>query len=302
MLKLQYVGTSRSLWLVGPKMKIGSASGSEVLIGQEDAAALHAIIHVNGDELLIEPVDNHQVYINEKLAEGTSSLSVNDLIRVGTKEMTIVDPKKQSAKPSSKESPPSSADATVFRAAIDPGTAAAVIQQASGWILQGIHKTIRNKRYPVDGTMVLGRSQECDLHFPFDRLSRKHAELKVIDGILFVKDLDSSNGTFHNGEKISQAKVHPGDALSFDKLEFTVIGPQVSTSSASAVGDFKAGQTVVRSAITPEMIKQAGKETATQGAAHANGKGLENKNPVLLAVVAAVAVAVVVLGIMITLI
>jgi pSer/pThr/pTyr-binding forkhead associated (FHA) protein len=46
-----------------------------------------------------------------------------------------------------------------------------------------------------------------------------------LDGLLFVKDLGSANGTFLNGKQIVESRVKRGDELRFDALSFGVIGP-----------------------------------------------------------------------------
>jgi len=230
MLKLQYLGTTKSVWLIGPTMKLGSANNNDLIISGEGIAPLHTLITINGDTLIIESVENNKTYINETVLEGKKSINLDDIIRIGTKEFTIVDPKaaNKPAAPAAQADATASSEATVFRAAVVPGGAESSSQEASGWMLQGMHKNLRNKRYPIEGTMILGRSQDCELHFSYDRLSRKHAEFKIIDGVLILRDLDSSNGCYHNGEKVKNAKIHPGDTVSFDKLEFTVIGPSGS--------------------------------------------------------------------------
>ena len=43
--------------------------------------------------------------------------------------------------------------------------------------------------------------------------------------MLFVKDLDSANGTFLNGKRVAEARVKRGDELRFDALTFGVMGP-----------------------------------------------------------------------------
>ena len=45
------------------------------------------------------------------------------------------------------------------------------------------------------------------------------------EGLLYVKDLGSSNGTYVNGQRIQEARVKRGDDLRFDTLSFGVIGP-----------------------------------------------------------------------------
>lgn len=250
MLKFQYCGSKKTVWLIGPTMKVGSLKSNEIPLAEEGVAPLHCYIHINGNNVEVEPIGEHEVYVNEVLVKKKTSLNLGDITRVGTQEFLILDPQSKAAiVPSSLQQAPVSAEATVFRAP------ASLPAEASGWMLQGLHQSIRNKRYPVDGTMYLGRSQECELHFSHDRLSRKHAELKVIDNVLVLKDLDSSNGTFHNGERIKQAKLRGGDTIAFDKLEFTVIAPSASVVHGSEPENLN--QTIVRSALNPEMLRSA---------------------------------------------
>lgn len=254
MLKFQYRGSTKTVWLIGPVMKIGSAKSNEIVLGEENVAPLHCNLHIAEDRIEVEPVADNPVYINEVLVKRKTLLNLDDVVRIGTQEFSILNPQSKAAIVPAAPAPVSS-EATVFRAPVNIDAAG----EGSGWMIQALHPNLRNKRYPIDGTMSLGRSQECELHFSFDRLSRKHAEFKVIEGVLIVKDLDSSNGTFVNGEKVRQAKLSAGDTVAFDKLEFTVIAP---SGNAKAEDPDALGHTVVRSALTPEMIRQASKPQA----------------------------------------
>jgi pSer/pThr/pTyr-binding forkhead associated (FHA) protein len=60
---------------------------------------------------------------------------------------------------------------------------------------------------------ILGRGADCDLRIPLESCSRHHAEIRIQGDRVFVKDLDSSNGTYINNEKIAEAEVEPGDSL-----------------------------------------------------------------------------------------
>ncbi len=74
------------------------------------------------------------------------------------------------------------------------------IKPAGELILQtkGIKKTfiIRKKEN------ILGRNSECDFEIPDSTVSGFHAEIKLEDDLVYIKDLSSTNGTFVNGEKI----------------------------------------------------------------------------------------------------
>ena len=61
------------------------------------------------------------------------------------------------------------------------------------------------------GRLVLGRSSGCQLVFADDTVSRRHAELRMVDGRWILRDLGSSNGTWVNGRKVMEAEVAPGD-------------------------------------------------------------------------------------------
>jgi len=288
MLKFQYNGLKKSVWLIGPLMKVGASKSNEIILEGEGVAPLHCYIYINNDNVEIEPVDNNIVYINELVINKKTLLKKSDITRIAHQEFLIVDPQnKVQILPTKKEVV--SDEATVFRPSATTG-----IPAASGWLLQGLHPSLRNKRYPVDGTASLGRSPECELHFSFERLSRKHAEFTLIDGVLMVKDLDSSNGTFHNGERVKQATLRAGDTIAFDKLEFTVIAP----GGVSQVKSMKAdpmSQTIVGSVKQSDPIKSPRATVVTPS----NGDGAEDvKKPMSAMLVLACAAGFIALGVL----
>ena len=69
------------------------------------------------------------------------------------------------------------------------------------------------------GRIVLGRSSGCHLVLADDSVSRRHAELQVIDGRWHVRDLGSTNGTWLNGRQVGDAEVRPGDVLHLGACE-----------------------------------------------------------------------------------
>lgn len=233
MLKLQSKDPGKSFWLVDPVMRVGAANDNEISISGEGVHDLHAKIITENEALFIEPISGAQTFLNEQLVSFKTSLDVGALLRFGVHEFAVVDPSQKTANPfnqSTEAKQPVSNDATLFR----PKAASS---NGSGWFIQAMHKSLQNKRYPIDGVMSLGRSKDCDLSFSFDRLSRKHAQFELLDDVLFVKDLQSSNGVFHNGQKVPQAKLAHGDTVAFDKLEFTVVNTAQSNSAPTASQD-----------------------------------------------------------------
>lgn len=60
---------------------------------------------------------------------------------------------------------------------------------------------------------LVGRDRGADVQVDDRWVSRRHCELRVADGQLLVRDLESRYGTLVNGQHIQQAPLMPGDEL-----------------------------------------------------------------------------------------
>ena len=70
---------------------------------------------------------------------------------------------------------------------------------------------------------VIGRREDCDLRIPVGEVSRKHCRLIKQDHAISLEDLDSSNGTFINGQRIAgTVKVEPGDSIQVGPVIFVL--------------------------------------------------------------------------------
>src|SRR5207244_11130510 len=80
------------------------------------------------------------------------------------------------------------------------------------------------------GSVVVGRARSSDIAICDPTISRRQAERQVDESGLHVRDLGSSNGTFHNGERLEDEEpvvLSPGDTVTFGKVAFRVqpVGP-----------------------------------------------------------------------------
>lgn len=69
-------------------------------------------------------------------------------------------------------------------------------------------------RYEGLCPLIIGRAGEADVVLADPEASRRHARLESERGIVYVRDLESSNGTFLNGRRVSDAiEVRRGDEI-----------------------------------------------------------------------------------------
>jgi serine phosphatase RsbU (regulator of sigma subunit) len=82
------------------------------------------------------------------------------------------------------------------------------------------------QRYRVAKDRVtIGRARESDIFLPDQWLSRHHAEIQRRDGLYFLLDLGSKNGTLLNGERVrQQCRLQQGDVIALGEHHLTFSG------------------------------------------------------------------------------
>src|SRR5689334_6838369 len=83
------------------------------------------------------------------------------------------------------------------------------------------HRTGARYALAAGRTLVVGRSPQASLSFPEDNfMSGSHFSLATAEDGVLLRDLKSSNGTFINGRRLTEAKIKLGDVISAGSLEF----------------------------------------------------------------------------------
>ncbi len=81
----------------------------------------------------------------------------------------------------------------------------------------------RRETFRGDGVITLGRAPDNDVMLLCPRVSKRHATVQLRDGVAWLRDLASKNGTYLNGVALrSPAPVGPGDIVQVGDFTFTV--------------------------------------------------------------------------------
>ncbi len=88
----------------------------------------------------------------------------------------------------------------------------------------------------------IGRDPGCELMLDNLGVSRRHAQLREVEGEFIVEDLKSTNGVFVNGRRVTSAEVNPGDEIKIGK--FSLMLEQVARDEPIASAAFDINKTI----------------------------------------------------------
>jgi hypothetical protein len=88
-------------------------------------------------------------------------------------------------------------------------------RRGSSFLLEVIDGPDEGREFEVrEGTMIIGRHESCDIPLTDPSASRHHARLVCkADGVM-IEDLQSTNGTLVNNERVKHYSLLPGDVIS----------------------------------------------------------------------------------------
>jgi pSer/pThr/pTyr-binding forkhead associated (FHA) protein/S1-C subfamily serine protease len=235
-------------------VRIGREPGSTILIGGDAAKVVstrHAEIRLEGGAWVVADLGSRNgTYLNGRRLAAVTPVTVDDVIRLG-------------------ESGPELRGAALRAEGPDAGAGGGGATLAEPPAMEAKPPELRaygvtllaaatGKRYEARGTRIrLGRGSECEVQ-PVAAgdtiVSRVHAELTVgPSGGLVLRDAESKNGTFLNGERIARAMpVRLGDKIMLGQGGPVLLVEGMGTAPVKAMG---LGQRTVMGLIGQALAK-----------------------------------------------
>lgn len=109
---------------------------------------------------------------------------------------------------------------------------------ADVWFLSGALEPRDTTRHLHidDEQFSVGRKSGCSLRLQFKTVSGNHAVLSLRDGVLYLKDLASTNGTYVNGERIQgEVAIDEEDLIHFAEAPFRVLKQSPNSHAAGTL-------------------------------------------------------------------
>ena len=154
----------------------------------------------------------------------------------------------------------------------------------------------RSHELKVDKTTI-GRVDDNTFPIAEASVSSHHCEVIVKGSDVVIKDLNSTNGTFINGEKISEAVLKPGQILRLGQIELR-LEAEGSASAAPAPAPASTATKKTTDRMPQRGVSLTDLESGTQRGFDTAGKGFTKKdnkaNKIFL--IAAIAAAVIIIA------
>ena len=217
MFKLQEINKATPpIWVSGHAFVIGSDPKCNISIEEPNISPVHAAL-INRDNRLFVKDQKSQTgtFVNDILVR-QKELYSGDILRIGNTELQVMAEDDEIQFSASQREKQQEENRQLWSLVAD-----------SSW-LSGQEFWL--KQNPT----IIGRSSLCDITIPGTHLSRQHAEIRVLNGGLAIKDLASANGTYINGHQINEETLaQPGDQIKFDVYSFRVLAPTIDTDKTS---------------------------------------------------------------------
>ncbi len=132
------------------------------------------------------------------------------------------------------------------------------------------------------GSIVLGRSSECDVTLLDIQVSRRHLEVTTRNGVVSIRDLGSGNGTFLNEDQVTETELNDGDEIALGDHVLRYEAEKTVTAVAPKAGGKQRRSGAGGAGVPPVDVVRRARQKRTKGDDGSKGKKIA---------VAAVAVA-----------
>jgi pSer/pThr/pTyr-binding forkhead associated (FHA) protein len=190
---------------------IGRDAGCDVVVPRNEVSRRHAELAPTEDGYVVRDTSSNGVYVNGERIQGSHRLARADVIRVGGEEFRfyadVLNPTPPSSSPSSKEGvvlrsdslTPSLANTLFNQRAVETTVREplATLEVLNEGPSKGIRYAIRTPLAQV------GRGTNNDVRLTDESVSEIHAKLERRDDGWYVVDMNSTNGTYAGGSRVT---------------------------------------------------------------------------------------------------
>ncbi|PYO91356.1 MAG: hypothetical protein DMD58_04765 [Gemmatimonadetes bacterium] len=216
----------REYAVAGTSLVFGRDASCDVVVAGKDVSRRHAEIMQTPKGYLIVDSSTNGTSVNDTRIEGQRLLARADVITIGEEKFRFY---ADTAAAPPNPPPPSPGPTASAPSAVPPAKGEKLRETVHGvpaaprpsgaplasFIVRG--GALKGQRFSVKTPVVnIGRADYNDVVLPDESVSTTHAKLQRREGVWILVDLDSTNGTFVDGDQIKEeAPLAPGATIRF---------------------------------------------------------------------------------------
>lgn len=207
----------REYTVAGSSLVFGREAGCDVVVTGKDVSRRHAEIVSTPQGYMLVDSSTNGTQVNGERVQGQRLLARADVIAIGEETFRFYADTIAAPPPPPPPTPPPAAEVRLQNTVMAPPTpprASAGVRLASFLVRSG---ALKGQRFVVKTPVVnIGRADYNDIVVADESISTAHAKLQRREGVWVLVDLDSTNGTFVDGERIKgEAPLTPGATVRF---------------------------------------------------------------------------------------
>jgi pSer/pThr/pTyr-binding forkhead associated (FHA) protein len=221
----------REYAIAGASLVFGRDASCDVVVPGKDVSRRHAEIVQTPKGYLLVDSSTNGTSVNDVRIEGQRLLARADVITIGEEKFRFYadtasapppqDPPAGPATSAPAAVPPKQGERlreTVHGVPAAPRPSAGGSAQLASFLVRS--GALKGQRIPVRTPLVnIGRADYNDIVLPDESVSTQHAKLQRREGVWVLVDLDSTNGTFVDGDQIKgDAPLAPGATVRFGDI------------------------------------------------------------------------------------
>jgi pSer/pThr/pTyr-binding forkhead associated (FHA) protein len=267
----------REYAVAGASLVFGRDATCDIVVAGKDVSRRHAEIVQTPKGYLLVDSSTNGTWVNDGRVEGQRLLARADVIKIGEESFRFYadtaspqnpSPGPVASAPSAASPPPTQGSAPPGERLKDTVQGIPVVARPPGggavlanFLVRG--GALKGQRLIVKTPVAnIGRADYNDLVFPDESVSTTHAKLQRREGVWVLVDLDSTNGTFVDGERLKgEAPLAPGSNVRFGDVAL------VFEPTDDAVGVAKGGGTRMMEVMKPAPPPAAPPKAPVQPAA-----------------------------------
>lgn len=210
------------------ELTIGSVQGNDVVLPEANVDSRHARIVVrDGRPIIVDLKSNAGTFVNGKRLSSPMVLRTRDVVHVGPVRMMVRAVHRETG---TEAGPETGAREEQQPGQRRSGTGPEVVVEFGGKEILRLPLTVPS--------MTIGRDPKCEIHLENRALSRRHTQLEQRGATIWVRDLDSQNGTYVNGKRIEEPlALHGGDVVELGRYRVLIEGLEnVREERSEAIG------------------------------------------------------------------